>query len=342
MLNTHDILTTIPKSWNSCTTSELEAIAATILKNTLTSTKWTPVLLDDIRIEMFYLFTHIRTISLINPRLKVEEQYYECELVYTSIWEKIKENIKVKFGYEDYSHFNLYLWQISYWIENNMNWLLKDGELVTLTKFPYPILKLGLRGKKFHGPAALMQDFSWQRFRFAQDFMDDYLKQENSLLLMQKDKNKFSDNDIIKQCSHVDLSRAQFLATIFCSKSRYLDTDTHRICSGYIYVSNQFSDNAQYFRNFDVIMWQVIMLWWTGMMNYLSQTYKHLYKKQDLKSKAMRGFNPLNLYVCSTATMQKYLGLSEEKINNQLFHLTLQHMENMTVENEQVEKNNKK
>ena len=339
MLNTHDINLHLPQSWNSCTTAELEAIAATIIKHSLLSTKWTPVSFNDIKVELFFLLARIHPISLVNPRVAVEKQYFECEKKYLTKWAKIKENIKVRLGSEDYRHFNIYVWQIYSWMEKNMKWFDIENGIMNLTRFPYPVIKAGFRGKKFHGPEALLQDFSWQRFRFAQQYMDLYVKQENILVRMQKHPNNFGPKEIFKQCKLVDLTRASFLATIFCSKTKYVDTDTEKIKSGYIYVSNQHSDNAHYFRDFDVVQWQVISFWWSSMMTYLSHVYKHVYKKQNLKEKDFNKYNPLNLYVNSTATMQKYLNLSEKELNGQTFHIILQHMENMSIENEQYEKN---
>lgn len=342
MYQTHKINFHLPQSWNACTTSELEVIAATMIKHSLTATKWTPISFDDIKVELFFLLTRIHPISLINPRVAVEEQYFECEKTYHSKCAKWKEDMKVKFGAEDYRQFNIYVWQVNSWMEKYMKWLNADSTPLNLTKFPYPIMKVGLLGKEFHGPSALLQDFSWKRFRFAQEYMDAYVRAENNLLYMQKHSSKFSNNDIIKQCKYVDLIRSQFLATIYCAKTKYVDEKTKNIVSDYVYVSNQHSDNAKYFRNFDVIQWQVITFWWTGMMTYLSQTYKHVYKKQKLNSKDMTNFNPLSLYVCSMATMEKYLGLSEDTINEQTFHISLQHMENMAKENEEFEKSRSK
>ena len=342
MLNTHDINLHLPKSWNLCTTAELEAIAATIIKHSLLATKWTPVSFNDVKVELFFLLARIQPISLINPRVKVEEQYFDCAKKYPTKWAKIKEDIKVWLGSEDYRHFNIYVWQINSWMESYMKWFdIEDGRM-NLTKFPYPVVKVGLGRKEFHGPGALLQDFSWQRFRFAQQYMDLYVTQQNILIRMQKRPDNFGPKEIYKQCKLVDLARASFLATIFCTKTKYVDTETEQVTSGYIYVSNQHSDNAHYFRDFDVIKWQVISFWWSSMMTYLSQIYKRVYKSQNLKDKNLGKYNPLDLYVKSTATMQKYLNLSEQQINEQTFHIILQHMENMSEENEQIEKNSRK
>ena len=140
MLNTHDINLHLPQSWNSCTTAELEAIAATIIKHSLLSTKWTPVSFNDIKVELFFLLARIHPISLVNPRVAVEKQYFECEKKYLTKWAKIKEDIKVRLGLEDYRHFNIYVWQIYSWMEKNMKWLLAS-ELHIADKTDWQVFK---------------------------------------------------------------------------------------------------------------------------------------------------------------------------------------------------------
>ena len=338
MFDSHNIDLHLPQSWNSCTTAELEAISATIIKHSLLSTKWTPISFNDIKTELFFLLSRVKPISLINPRVAVEEQYFECEQIYPSKWAKIKEDIKVWRGFEDYRRFNIYVWQISYWMDKYMKWFDIEKGAMTLTKFPYPILKVGFRGKEFHGPDALLQNFNWQRFRFAQLYMDLYVRQENLLVKMKKHPNNFGSEQILKQCKHVDLARASFLATIFCAKTKYIDTDTEKLKPGYVYLSNQHSVNARYFRDFDVVKWQVITFWWSSMTAYLSQRFKHVYKTQNLKKDNFKKSNPLDLYIESTAALQKYLHLDEEKINKQNFYLILQQIDNMAYTNEQNEK----
>uniref|UniRef100_UPI004026937C hypothetical protein n=1 Tax=Alloprevotella sp. TaxID=1872471 RepID=UPI004026937C len=46
---------------------------------------------------------------------------------------------------------------------------------------------------------------------------------------------------------------------------------------------------------------------------------------------------PLEIYTATIATMQKYTGLDEDKINNQSYSLVLEHLERLSKENEDLE-----
>ena len=43
-------------------------------------------------------------------------------------------------------------------------------------------------------------------------------------------------------------------------------------------------------------------------------------------------------YAATTATMQKYAGLTEDQVNNQSYSLVLEHLERLSKENEEMEK----
>jgi hypothetical protein len=52
--------------------------------------------------------------------------------------------------------------------------------------------------------------------------------------------------------------------------------------------------------------------------------------------------NPFQLYTRTIATMEKYLGLDEDKVNSQTYTLVLQHLEDMAKESEEIEKMKRK
>ena len=249
--------------------------------------KYHPYQMEDVKTALFFALTGIEIVEDLNPTVPIEEQYYVCR----------------ETGSKEC--FDLYLYAISYWINGEMN---PDGKTKkvagmldwmddnTLTLFPYAKVKLRRhwwsRRREFHGPEALMQDFSWQRYRFAQSYMELYINCANALLRMEKHRNKISPKELLKQMKTTDLARAMFLATIFCCETRTVDTDTHVMTRDYVYRSNQHSDNAQYFRNFPNDKWQVVLFWWSGMMNYLHKTYPHCFKMQPTGNKKS---NPLEL-----------------------------------------------
>ena len=65
-------------------------------------------------------------------------------------------------------------------------------------------------------------------------------------------------------------------------------------------------------------------------------------KKDKCKKKPKKQPNPLELYTSIIATMQKYIGIDEEKVNDQTFHVILEQLERIAKENEEIEKMNKK
>lgn len=151
---------------------------------------------------------------------------------------------------------------------------------------------------------------------------------------------KFSARQLATQAQNADLARAMFLATIFNAKTKYVDSNTGIIKKDFYYESNQCSDNAQYFRNFSDTQWQVILFWWTGITHTLSKRYPHVFKVQKLKKQ--RPSTPLEIYTATTATMQKYAGLTENQVNHQSYSLVLEHLERLSKENEEIEKIRKK
>lgn len=323
----------LPTTWNSCTTQQLETIAAVLLSQALTETPYKPFDLLQCKTQLFFALTDIEIWQDANPSVPVEEQYYVC-----SCHGEI---------------FNLYLWQIEYWLGEG-EVILADNRKVRkqhllgfiegpnkhydgLTLFPYQEIKRGFWRKKFRGPEMLMQNFSWQQYRFAQDWLDYHTRASNIFLNMLKNRIKYSDEDIMKAAKQVDLARSSFLATIFNAKVKGVDEQSQQIYKDYEYRSNQHSDNVKYFRNFDPIKFQVIMFWWQGMMYYLQKKYPNVFKS-DSPDKNVGGDNPLEVYVRTSATLEKYLGMTEKEINNQLFHVVLQHIDDMIKENKELEK----
>ena len=87
------------------------------------------------------------------------------------------------------------------------------------------------------------------------------------------------------------------------------------------------------------VEWQVILFWWSSMMQYLKEQYPKCFKQSDKKSRSKTQPLPIELYTRSMATLQKYLGgLTEAQINQQSAHAILRHMNDMAVEAEQMEK----
>lgn len=321
----------LPVTWDSCTTEQLETIATVLLSHVATATIYKPFDLLGCKTELFFALSGVKLLANLNPVVPVENQYYLCSYKGTQ--------------------FQLYLWQLEYWLgegevtlpdnrrvrqQHQLGFLDGPNEKFDgLTKFPYPAIKRGFWGKEFHGPEALMQNFSWQQYRFAQDWLDYHTRVSNHLLYQQKHRNTFSQEDIEKTAKNVDMARASFLATIFNAKVKGVDEQSQKIYRSFEYRSNQHSENAKYFRHFDSVKFQVITFWWNGMMAYLQKQYPNMFKPSAPEEASK---NPLEVYVRTSATLEKYLGFTEKQINSQLFHVVLQHIDDMIKENKEMEK----
>lgn len=341
MTTTKRINLTLPKHWNQCTTEQLELIARVMQEQIERQDRYHPFSMENVKLAMFFALSGIQIVEGPNPRVPVEEQYYTCRFL------------------SDGKHgdtFSLYLWQINYWLSAKaktddkqsaeyiaqgagmLDWLDNERGMF-LTRFPYPTVKRNRSWwrmkKEFQGAFPDLDGFSWAQYRFASDTMGSYTQLSNSLLKMQQ-MDKFTDEQMLKQAQSVDLARAMFLATIFNARTKFIDTNTGMVKHDFHYESNQCTDNAQYFRHFPDHQWQVILFWWTGMMHTLSKRFPHVFKVQKVNNK--RPSTPLEIYTATTATMQKYAGLTEDQVNHQSYSLVLEHLERLSKENEEMEK----
>ena len=92
-------------------------------------------------------------------------------------------------------------------------------------------------------------------------------------------------------------------------------------------------------RKITEVEWQVIMFWWSSMMQYLKEQYPKCFKSSAKPSRSKQQPLPIELYTRSMATLQKYLGgLTEAEINAQTAHAILRHLNDMAIEAEEMEK----
>lgn len=335
---------TLPRHWNQCTTEQLELIADVMQEQVRRVDRYHPFDMRNVKLALFFVLAGIEIVENPNPRVPVEEQFYTCRFT--------KDGKKGE-------TFSLYLWQINYWLSPKaktrdttsveyiaqgaglLDWLDRDSN-IHLTKFPYQEIKRKQQGKwfsrkkSFQGVFPDMDGFSWAQYRFASDTMQSYTQISNNLIKMQE-MGKFTDEQLMKQAQSADLAKAMFLATIFNAKTDYVDTNTGIIKHDFHYESNQCSDNAEYFRSFPDTQWQVILFWWTGMMYTLSKRFPHVFKVQKANPRKAPS-TPLEIYTATTATMQKYAGLTEDEVNHQSYSLVLEHLERLSKENEEMEK----
>lgn len=310
----------LPKNWNAMTIVELETVASIFVSAQRKSSRRRPMNMDEVKVEVFLALTELEVLETANPAKPVEEQYIVVR----------------RKGHDE--RLTLYLWQIHYWMQENLKWL---DESPTLLRFPYPTeTRWSWCGRhKYEGPSALMQNFQWRQYRLAGEYMAYYVSEENRLAQM-KAQGEASDADLLKQVRAVNRAKGMFLATIFNRKIKYVDTETKLVMRGFNYVSWQSMKNLHDFKNYPDYKFQCILFWWVGTMNWLQKKYPKVFKKSS--TKGQKQSNPLEVYTRTTATMEKYLGINEEEMNRELYTNVLQHLQDMMDESDRMKELNKK
>lgn len=318
----------LPQGWNACTADELETIAAVILTHTMAATSYRPFTMQSVKADLFFKLSGVDVITPPSDDMPFEEQYAICRKHVDGRWRRwwMKQTGKIV-------DFRLYSWQVVSWVNSELKWL-DDEKAEPLTIFPYA--EMTIHGREYHGPEAMMQDFSWLRYRYACDYMDYYVNVSNHmerLLAHPKAAGKKRLRDAVIETQE---AMASFLSVIFNRKIEIKDEQTGLSTKDFAFDASQVERNKHDFISFDPIRWQVVQLWWSGMMRWCQKKFPHCFSTQKVKKGKQS--SPLDLYTRMVATMEKYLGLDEATVNNQTFHLVLQHMEDMAEENERWKK----
>lgn len=345
----------LPRSWNECSTAQLELISRILLEQIARADRYHPFDMRNVKLACFFVLSGLEVVEGPSLSLPIGEQYYLCRLSSSG------KGWRRWFGHRSGGGdtFPLYLWEINYWLSPKastkdrqsveyissgagiLDWM-DSNSASKLTRFPYPTLRLRLPGHwlcrrtQFQGPAPDMDGFSWQQYRFASDLMGQYTQLSNNLVRMQR-MGSFTPVQMEQQTHSVNEARAMFLATIFNRRIPYLDPNTSLRTVDFHYDTRQFRDNAGYFRQFPDHRWQPVLFWWTGMMHTLSRRFPHVFKVQPTDSR-QRPSTPLEIYTATIATMQKYASLTEDQVNNQSYSLVLEHLERLSKENEEMER----
>lgn len=349
---------TLPRRWNECSTEQLEIIARILIEQTQRVDRYHPFSMLNVKVATFFVLSEIEVLRYPDESLPLEEQYYLCRR-FADRPRRLRRPRKS----DDEATFPLYVWQLQYWLSKKrkpqtpddspealtagaglLDWLDSDTPDL-LTRFAYPTLRLHCKGnilkcKDFQEPLPDLDGFSWQQYRFASDLMQQYVTLSNNLLRMRSDR-RFTSTQLLQQKQSVNAARSMFLATIFNAQTMYIDTNTGICKKDFHYELTQHIDNQDYFLSFPEHRWQVVLFWWTGVMHTLSLRYPRVFKVQKIDPRKAPS-TALEIYTATIATMQKYTGLDEDKVNNQSYSLVLEHLERLSKENEEMEKIRKK
>ena len=290
----------LPTAWNRCTTEELEAIAAAIIQ-------------EQQRVDRYHPFDWSRV------KLSVV-------LAVNSIT-VLRDNDITKGG--DASD--------TEWLvrrpDDKEPWSISVGQLLSLTEmlawiddekaskiiFQFPYMQMTVGERTLQGPRPLLDGYTWKEYRWMTDWMTEYIRCNNAMEKMNNDKARAQNQ------AALDRARNEFLALMFKPKDD---------------AQPMFNIQSSMFNDFSPIKWQVVLFWWSSLMQQLSFKFPKVFKSSNIgKKRNPRNNSPWDFYNLVTATVQKYIGgLSSQDVDNQPYGVTLQQLEMMADEAAEMEK----
>ena len=282
----------LPQSWNHCTTEELEAIAAAIVEEQAAVGRFRPFLWERVKLHI---------VLAINNLSVLESDGNDDVFL-------------VQRGKEE--PFPISTGQLADLCER-LNWLTDEKADKTIFLFPYPTLRLEVRGERFldkpsgkaerevSGPPPLLDGYTWREYRWLSDWMGEYMRLSNARRNASKATN-------------------EFLAVLLKPNADATGTVA-----------------ADMFNDFDPVKWQVILFWWSSLMFQLSKKFPKVFKTQPVGKgkKGARPDTPWDFYNRVTATIQKYVGgLAAKDVDEQPYGVVLQQLEMMADEAAEMEK----
>lgn len=369
----------LPRNWNDCSLSQLRAIADILVGCALRQSRYRQFSIDDVKIACFIRLTGIEIIKGVDATLPVEEQFYLCRLLPYTLdderrwhglyprWQLFRRWVRKCLGKKSVT-FPLYLWQIQSWLTpqkhgrrtlpGKLDWLdTTNGNQLLIFPFPELRCRKGRVGRRvaFHGPAPFMDGFTWQRYRFCQDYMEAVrivenrlvqLTQQTTTLLRRKAHNRAdrkkqwqATRTLIQQNEYVQKMHAHFLATLFVRKVHYVDAESGQRKYDFHYQSGQSLANMKFFLSLSQEDWQLVVLWWQGMMHWLSTQYPKVFKTSKVENR--KPVNPMEVYTRTTATLEKYLHTTAAALDNEPYTTVLQQLNDIMVRNEEYERINR-
>ena len=315
----------LPTGWNSCTTEELEAIAAAIIQEQQRVDRYHPFDWSRVKINVVLAVNRLHVVS--------KQSAIDDDSDSTFIVNRSKEE----------GDFPITTGQLVALTER-LAWIDDEKANKTIFMFPYPTLTLNVSGKTaaygeggskfftFHsslftlqGPPPLLDGYTWQEYRWMTDWMQAYMRHSNALLQVKSEKLK-----VKSQQEAMENARNEFLAVLFKKKD---DNKDNR---------EPLTINPESFTGFSPVKWQVILFWWSSLMSMLAKKFPKVFKQQPVgkgKRRPQQQDTPWDFYNRVTATIQKYIGgLSEQDVNNATYGTILQQLEMMADEAAEMEK----
>ena len=335
----------VPRGWQQCSTRELEMIAEEILRSQMMASlsRFHPFDWVEIKTRLFFRFAGVEILDIRtkeqndSPQENVGNEQENMSLC-SSVE---KESFRCRKGDVE---FPLETWQVHSFLEQ-LKWLDATdakGRPLPMPKmlFPYPerlphrpfrpmplwtAICHPLSGlwreawpwpKEYYAPGELLDGVKWEQYRLASEWMEEYTKIANRIVELQEQQGAMTDD---RRRELADLQRRE-------QKARREVVINIFGCPRYRVSLARIGD----------VEWQVLMFWWASVMQYLKEQYPKCFKSPSKSKKHMP--LPLEMYVNSTGTLEKFLKQREGDIKDKTAHLILYHLNQMAVEAEEMEK----
>ena len=80
--NTRSIDLRLPRSWNECTTEQLELISRVMLEQIERVDRYHPFDMRNVKLACFFLFAGVEIVNTPDPLLPIERQCYMCRMAF--------------------------------------------------------------------------------------------------------------------------------------------------------------------------------------------------------------------------------------------------------------------
>jgi len=320
----------VPRGWAQCTTRELEMIAEEMIRAQMmvSLSRFHPFDWTEIKTRLFFRFSGVTIVSqYVYDGDETDARYGNTTFVCRH----------PSLGKET---FELQTWQVHSFMEQ-LAWLdATDGKGRALPMpklmWPYPTRLRRwwpLWKRDYFAPGELMDGMTWQTYRWINDWMEAYTATANQLVEARQRIRGTGSADRSKATAGGNQVPVPMIAAL-AKQERDIRLTVLSLVFGCPKWRVRLARISE-------VEWQVIMFWWSSMMQYLKEQYPKCFKSSDKKprSRSKQQPLPIELYTRSMATLQKYLGgLTEDEINAQTAHAILRHLNDMAVEAEEMEK----
>ena len=318
----------LPKSWNQCTTEELEIIAAAIIEEQQRVDRYHPFEWSRVKLNIVLAVNNLTVVSNGLNGTDGRDESGDDWLVRRP---EDKESWPISVG------------QLVA-LTDMLSWLDDEKSDKTIFMFPYPEIDVRCKRENgralrhqpssiihLQGPPPLLDGYTWQEYRWLTDWMQEYMRCANALAQSKREDVRR------KNQTALDNARNEFLAILF---KPAVSTAGNAAATTATTISPLTSD---LFAGFSPVKWQVILFWWSSLMQQLQKKFPRVFKSQSVDKKGrqpkQKADTPWDFYNNVTASIQKYIGgLSVQDVDNQPYGVTLKQLEMMADEAAEMEK----